>query len=126
MNGCHRIVPGTGGLLRTAGHTAISSSCWPRRSIAASAGHHPPTEEALVGTYLKSLPDDRSADVRRWDDADSRVADSDVSAHPSRDVARGRRRPLSDLEDFCKSICSPEPRPKADPGTAWSSTCSTQ
>ena len=36
--------------------------------------------------------------VSRWDDADSRVADSDVSAHPSRDVARGRRRPLSDLE----------------------------
>ena len=45
MNGCHRFEPGTAGLLRTAGHTAISSSCWPRRSIAASAGAcHLPTK----------------------------------------------------------------------------------
>ena len=36
--------------------------------------------------------------VRRGDDADGRVADSDVSAHPSGDVARGRRPPPSDLE----------------------------
>ena len=26
-------------------------------------GSHPPSEEALVGTYLKSLPDDGSADL---------------------------------------------------------------
>ena len=63
MNGCHRFDPGTGGLLRTAKRTAISSSCWPRRSIAASAGAPPPTEEALVGTYLQSLPDDGLAEL---------------------------------------------------------------
>ena len=41
----HRIVLRTAGLLRTARHTVNSSSCWPRRSIAASAGAcHLPTK----------------------------------------------------------------------------------
>jgi len=53
----------TAGALRTARHIVNSSSCWPRRSIAASAGSLPSSDEALVGTYLQSLPDDRSPDV---------------------------------------------------------------
>ena len=62
-NGCRRFKPGTEGQLRTAGRTATSLSCWPRRSIVASAASLPPSEEALVGTYLKSLPDDSSPEA---------------------------------------------------------------
>ena len=41
----HRIVLRTAGALRTARHTVNSSSCWPRSSIAASAGAcHLPTK----------------------------------------------------------------------------------
>ena len=41
----HRIVLGSAGALRTARHTVNSSSCWPRSSIAASAGAcHLPTK----------------------------------------------------------------------------------
>ncbi len=67
----HRIEWRTTGVLRTARHTANSSSCWPRRSIAASAGRLAISDEALVGTYLNKLARRRIARLRRWNGADS-------------------------------------------------------
>ena len=43
-------------------------------------GALPPSEEALVGTYLKSLPDDGSAEI--GDESTPTVVDSGVSAPP--------------------------------------------
>jgi hypothetical protein len=63
MNGCHPFEPGTGGQLWTAERTATSSSCRPRRSIVASAEAYQLPIEALVGTYLKNLPDDGLTDL---------------------------------------------------------------
>ena len=48
---------------RNRGIIGSSSFSWPGSSITASAGALPPSEDALVGTYLKSLPDDGSADL---------------------------------------------------------------
>ena len=56
MNGCHRFDPGTGGLLPTAEPIAIWSSCWPRRSIAASAGHHRRPRTPWSGPISRACP----------------------------------------------------------------------
>ena len=45
-------------------------------------GTLPPSEEALVGTYLESLPDDGSAEL--GDETTSTVSDSASSAQPPR------------------------------------------
>ena len=71
----------------------LVGQCWPRRAITASGGPcHLPTKP-WSGTCVKSLPDDGLPDVYDPNGAHSRVADSTISAHPSRDVARGRQRP---------------------------------
>ena len=56
MNGCHRFEPGTGGLLPTAEPIAIWSSCWPRRSIAASAGHYRRPRTPWSGPISRACP----------------------------------------------------------------------
>ncbi len=64
MNGLgHRIVLRTAEALRTARHTVNSSSMLATEIYRRERGSLPSSDEALVGTYLKSLPDDRSPDV---------------------------------------------------------------
>ena len=53
----HRIV------FRTAGHTAHLVLMLATEIYHRERGSLPPSDEALVGTYLKSLPDDGSADL---------------------------------------------------------------
>ena len=61
INSCHGLA--TGFVCGTAGHTASSSSLLATEIYRRERGALPPSEEALVGTYLKSLPDDGSADL---------------------------------------------------------------
>ena len=63
MNGCHRFEPGTGGLLPTAERYRDLVIMLATEIYRRERGAPPPTDDALVGTYLQSLPDDGSAEL---------------------------------------------------------------